>query len=224
MLKVFGKAIAGALALGLTALPVTAHSAVINVDVSDLVSSYSGTGAAPDTGTYWNVAHTVNSTYSNLIASDGATVTPIDVTFSGWIGEFAWSGSLPINDRFYGPAAGTASVTIAGLTPGMTYELYAYASFWDATYSVGATSESADPTSDTTPWVEGNQYVRLAGLHSDPLGTMTLDVTATAGNSWTNIGALQIVEIPEPTSLALVGLALTAFGIAGRRKKPRSAG
>ena len=223
MLKVFRNAVAGAFALGLTALAGTAQSAVINVDVSDLVSAYSGTGAAPDSGTYWNIAPTINSTYSNLIASDGTTVTPIDVTFSGWMGEFAWSGSLPINDRFYGPQAGTAFVTIAGLTPGVTYELYAYASFWDATYAVGTTSGFADPTSDALPWVEGNQYVRLAGLHSDPLGTMTMTVTAADGNSWTNIGALQIVEVPEPASLALVGLGLLAVGAAGRRKKPQPA-
>lgn len=175
------------------------NGGTVNLDISDQKNTdqenmYQGTGVAPSSGKYWNTASQV-AIQSNLLADDGITITPVSVGFRNFKGEYSWSGELPVNDRFYGPQHGTSYIDITGLDPMEKYDLYIYASYWGATYSVpNLTSEDAQPTSDALPYIEGNQYVLLEGAVANDTGAITITVKANGSDEWTNIGALQIVQ------------------------------
>ncbi|MFT6897180.1 MAG: hypothetical protein ACJA13_001586 [Paraglaciecola sp.] len=201
-----------------------ANANAINIDMATFAGIYSGTGAASDTGTYWNDAATVNGSYQNLLQSDGVTVTNVGIQLRGWGGTYTYEGANQLTkDRFYGPSSGNAYVDINGLSANTTYEIYAYASYWDSQYNVnGATQAVATGNALSTVWVEGDQYVKLIGL-ADAVGNLTLTVSAGGGTEWTTIAGLQIMDseaaqaVPEPSTLAIFSLGL--IGLASRRFK-----
>ena len=77
---------------------------------------------------------------------------------------------------------------------------------WSVSRAVGA---GADPSVDFS--LTGAEAALLAGG-----GTLTLDVTGAAG--WELRLDTFSIEVPEPSSLALVGLALLGAGVAARRR------
>jgi hypothetical protein len=226
---ILNTALAGAL-LAISCLYNVANASIINIDMATQAGIYNGTGAASDTGTFWNDAGVVNGTYQNLLQSDGVTVTNVGLQLRGWGGTYNYSGANKLTyDRFYGPYTGYAYVDINGLSANTYYDIYAYASYWNSQYSVdGAAPATATGNSLTTAWVEGDQYVKLTGL-ADQMGDLTLTVYAGGGSEWTTIAGLQISEsgaasvaanaVPEPSTLAIFAIGL--MGLASRRfKKP----
>ena len=198
---------------------------VVNVDFQNPTdTTYTGAGAAPSAGTYWNNVGLGGA--SNLLADNGSTLTGIGVTLNNYQGYFTWSGAAPLTaSRLYGPSSGTASVTISGLAGGQNYDIYAYSSFWQTVYSIsGYGSQTVTPTNLTNSWVAGNQYVEFASVAASPSGTITLIDTASGSSQWTVIAGLQIVadgaaSIPEPASLALLGSALLGFRTIQRKRQ-----
>ena len=198
---------------------------------------YTSTGPAPDTGTIWTdyeVALTgtgdtipAGYTLSNLPASDGsATTIDIQLTsgfFRSFNGTVAASGNdqdALQNERIFSNNNNTGIITISGLNPALTYDLYMIASGFNTTYSVGGETTTALGTVNTVDgtkvWTDGTHYASFSGLSPSVTGTIALGVTGN-GQQFGAIGGLQIVAVPEPSSAVL--LLGSVIGIAlGRRR------
>lgn len=215
------------LVCGLLWLPAPGRAATINIDFESNGSAhYSGTGAAPDLGTFWNSVGLGGAV--NLLTSTGAA-TSVNVSTRDFYGDFTYPGANPLTfDRLYGVDDGIGYIDIGSLTPNGAYDIYLYASFWDAIYSApGSTTEIATGDSLGTSWMEGDQYVALLGALADGAGNLTVTVSATGSPNgmWVNVAGLQLVgaaaePVPEPGTLALVGggLLLAAQHLRARRR------
>ena len=219
--------IVSALLLGALGAAQARAAVIVNVDLATFGGVFNGTGAAPSAGTFWNNLPGPGGGINDLLADDGVTTTPFDISLQGWTGQFQYPGAnLLMQWRLFGPDNGTAFIDLAGLDPARQYDLYLYGSFWDATYSVpGLGPETATGDSLTTVWVEGDQYVLLQGAMPALDGTLTVTVSAggSGAGQWTVVSGLQIVElsaVPEPGSLMLVGMGLA--GLAGTRWRRRA--
>ena len=100
--------------------------------------NYTGTGAALDSGTYWNqIQQTQDGTgnYSaslnSLLASDGTTSSGINVSveYSRTYNDTGISGNNLLGSWFQvdgSNGGGVGRILISGLTAGVTYDLYTY--------------------------------------------------------------------------------------------------
>jgi hypothetical protein len=101
--------------------------------------NYTGTGAAPDLGTYWNqIQQTQNgignysASFNSLLASDGTTSSGINVLveYSRAYNDGGTAAGNLLGSWFQADdsvnGAGVARVVISGLAAGTTYDLYTY--------------------------------------------------------------------------------------------------
>ena len=123
-----------AIVVGLLAALEAAHAdivytpaAAINVFVpgNALAQTYTGTGPASDTGTYWNTpVYTANVTTSGLKNSAG-TITSVSYTATGVTGNWSGNGnSNPVLNCIADANPGPMTFTFGGLTLGDEYNLY----------------------------------------------------------------------------------------------------
>jgi hypothetical protein len=113
------------------------------------------------------------------------------------------------------------NVTLTGLAVGQAYNLYVYTASDEnaapgrtGTFSVGANSQNYTWDGVTSTLVNGVSYLEFAGVTSVG-GTLVIDFgNATAE---TDFNGLQLVAVPEPGTLALLGMGLPLFFI--RRRK-----
>jgi hypothetical protein len=121
-----------------------AASVVYNLNFSGGIGgtylpNYTGTGAALDSGTYWNqIQQTQNSSasynasFNGLLASDGTTSSGINVLFEGYsraYNDTGISGNNLLGSWFQvdgSNGGGVGRIVISGLAAGTTYDLYTY--------------------------------------------------------------------------------------------------
>ena len=232
----------------------TAQAVTINGDFSTAVGSiggYTGLGAAPDAGTYWNnveIDPTPNANFisvfpwmsDSLLASDGVTDTgdTVSLTMAGWmyIDEQASAGFAPelLSDRVGIDgifSESSLTFTFSGLTLDGEYDLYLYsqngASANGTTFfDVGGDAKIAQNTAAANSgFVEGDNYVKYEGIVASG-GVISGQVTFTGSNGYFNgfqlVSAGETNEIPEPSSLVLAGLAALG-GLFVVRRKTRKA-
>jgi hypothetical protein len=131
-------------AAGLLAFAGQSQAAVYNLNFSGgiggaYLGNYTGVGAAPDAGTYWNQIQqtqngigSYNTSISNLTASDGTTSSGITVAveYSRAYNDEGISGNNLLGSWFQADGSvnggGVARVVISGLAAGTTYDLYTY--------------------------------------------------------------------------------------------------
>jgi len=130
----------------------------------------------------------------------------------------------------------TDTEAIFGSTP---FDLYLYLARaqpqTSATYSMEARVNGQPATlqsltgvtgstlvTNTTPpagaYLEGTQFLRLSGIATSS-GDITIDIagTSTGSQNFSALGAVQLVAIPEPSSLALIALGIGALFVLRRR-------
>jgi hypothetical protein len=218
----------------------SARAQVINVDVNKVGGSdgtYSGVGAAPDTGTVWNgltVGNNTGSSYTvnNLQNSTGTTTgVSINLSTTGLITSYdasenpaAFAPAL-LNDFAYNNQSLTNTITLSGLNSGDAYNLYIYAQNggYDSgggSYTIGGTTLEAANTGalSSTAFIQGNNYVEFVGLtgSSSIVATENLADAGSGGANYFNglqlVDTTPVVEAPEPSTVALLGLG--ALGLA----------
>jgi hypothetical protein len=216
-----------------------ANASVLNVNMLDptdlpLDPGYTGVGAAPDPGTYWNEM-TALSFPSGLLYSDGVTpatgisllATNQQTTAPIKPGTPA-PGDIDLFDSMWQSAVGkTGVLTISGLStnPNTTYNVYVYS--WNVQYrkatSINANGSASWVSSTANnlggSFVQDANYHEFAGLLA-PSGTIAIDYYFTGDCGYLN--AFQLVSntvVPEPSTLALLAAGLAALLCYAWRKR-----
>jgi hypothetical protein len=220
-----------------------AMAEVINVDFGSTDGAsgvYVGTAAAPDLGTLWNgVIPAANVTpfasyTSSTLADSLGNATAATVTLSNtWVYDGAADSVIApalMLDYAFTQASGAAAsftVSIDGLVPGGLYDLYLYSDtgIQRTTFNVGGDVKNVLNTPAQNAWTLGTNYQLYSSIPATG-GSIAVTVSGNDFDPITQTGAfygvlngLQVVAVPEPSSIAM--LAAAAFGLAAfiRRKR-----
>ena len=227
-----------------------AGATTINVDmVPGSDSVYSGTAAAPDTGTFWNKVQAnawSTSSGSNFKASDGSTVTGVGFTTIATFGntDFAGMGSSGSNNLLDDGAQMwmitwpyRADLELTGLSTSQKYDLYLYGTAGSTAYgtafTIGGVTQITAGGNDTSfvkggsTLVTGSNYVLFQNLMSDGTGAISIQaysnsiVTGIANGSSDSgpVNGLQLVSVPEPGTLVLLVVGLVGLLAYAWRKR-----
>ncbi len=205
-----------------TSTPVPTPGEVINVNMQH-GASYTGTAAAPDSGTVWNSV-TGGGTVGNLMNSLGQTLTNVSVTLTSSSGSYNFyndnsSGNPDPLALMSGYIFGaTYTVVISNLAPNQPFGLYAYShgnvdnqtgtitlapANGGASASTQATGNTAD-FRDIYLYGQGYDYVALDGL-SDGNGNFAFTVV-------NYLNGFQLVKLTSPQIAGLTNETVEAGG------------
>ncbi|HEX8309913.1 MAG TPA: PEP-CTERM sorting domain-containing protein [Chthoniobacteraceae bacterium] len=210
----------GALALAFT----PAASAATNIAFNnDAEFSFTGPAVVGDSGDTWFQFTTVDA--GPILVGDG-----ISVTVSGSDGAFYGGDSLtgfePITkDEIY--SGGTLTITLSGLVISQSYNITGIASvdnYFDEggdggntkTFTATGTNTVSNTlfnNSSVDTFQDGVNYRTLAGVQPTAGGVITLTLKTDV-----SLNALQIVAVPEPTSVLLGLVGVGMIGSLRRRK------
>jgi len=204
-----------------------AAAAQINIDFGN-GGVYSGTAAAPDTGTKWNSFAYVALTDAALVDSSNMPTSVTLTKPSSNDYSNSGGGSGPANDAlmrdYLWVKNGSSTITLGGLTPNATYDLYIYGLGDQTDQSILVTLDAANggATGNTTgpersPLNEGENWIKLTP-NADSSGNI-LFTWQNRDNQHGGLNGLQLV-VPEPATLSL--LALGGLAILRKRRKHQS--
>ncbi|HEX8312883.1 MAG TPA: PEP-CTERM sorting domain-containing protein [Chthoniobacteraceae bacterium] len=217
------------------AISCTAGAAIVNVDFNSTNNgggaTYSGLAAAPDqagTNALWNGIS--NNTFGSITGLGGTDLpdstgaaTDIDITIGRQDGGFTGTGNNLLKDYLFLVPGQSSTFTLSGLSPQASYNVYIYSMGDTAgqggtfTYNGTSLSTSASPLNGTT-FVAGNNYVVFTGVTSAEDGTAGFTWAGVSSNTHSALNGIQIEIVPEPTSVALLGLGAVGLGLIRRRR------
>lgn len=230
----FVKRVSAFLAIG--ALSCAASAAVtINVDFNTTdgtAGTYSGTAAAPDTGTNWNGLAVgakaggplITSVTSGPLLTSAGLTSPVTVS----LGNFRAYDALPGDNRpaavatalmtdfayqqNLGPGGPDSTFSINNLNSAFTYDLYLYAqnggyASTATMFTINSVSKVATDAGDIGSLIENTNYVVYRGLAPNASGIISgfFNDFQPADNAAFN--GLQLVQIPEPAVASLLASA-----------------
>jgi hypothetical protein len=223
--------LAGLIAL----LPFAGQTAIISVNWSngtDLASTDVAGVVAADN---WNNLSASGYNIGIFTDDSGATVSDFAIgsgaglpsTLPGngpfqFIGSPSGSDEIMLSSGIYNNSWGAGYQTAMLLfdIPYAEYDLYVYAANnatgRSANYRVGSDVQTyADTQAIGTVFTQGENYVRFSGLTS---ANLTLEADPTGTSNQIVVSGIQIVAVPEPSSLMLIGLALGAVLLHRKRR------
>jgi hypothetical protein len=191
-----------------------------------------GAGVVGDTGDYWNGVATQGSSGSNIAltnTSDQSTGVSLSYTGAGGDGGPFYSPVSSPNPNLTSTYADSytggnpnnvISLSLGGLTPDGTYDLYVYdvADYHVGTARPGVVSIAAanggasaafDGNGNLSTWVSGSNYVLLS-FTATASGDLNYSVSPSGGDHEVDLNGFQLVSVssvPEPSSALLLGLA-----------------
>ncbi len=223
----------------------SAHAQVINFDVAGTVTgqTYSGLGAAPDTGTIWNditrLGTTAAGLYSNGVQS---SITLTDSASNSYLngGPSMPNGTPLALEQGFFLTNGTVTETLNNVGPG-TYNLYLYGKNAPndsrgskfTLLNNGAVLRTVNTSNSPTTFTLGDDYVEFTNIVLASTGSITFAYAPntnvfgttdyTGRNGEGDYNGLQLVKVaptPEPGTYALIILgfgSLVGFKVLRRR-------
>ena len=221
------------------ALGSSAHAALVDVQFlgnnNDFIGTpYTGPAVTGTTGDYWN-ATSADSASMALNGVDNAA-SGISLTFTSYhqwgnidSGFAAGSYANLMAGYLCAVEPTTYHVAFSGLAPSASYNLYIYTQ-GDGGGDGRELDVSVNGAADviTSPgnallgtFVEGTNYLHLTGT-ADPSGVVDIAyssvLTINGGTGEADINGVQLVTVPEPSSLALFGVGALACMRRSRRR------
>ena len=237
------------LAIGVLALAATRAAQANTIDVNfgqtGFVHSYTGTGAAPDAGTFWNDVDQplllTTSTVSYGPLNDSLT-NPTLVTLSvsatgngfegygGVDGGYSQTGAPALMEGVLATTADAdiATIVINNLSPSLKYDLYIYEDRGDlvhqSTFTVTDNAGSSQQTSTidnplTTGFHTPEDYVLFSSLTPNGSNQLQFQFQAVPGTTYGATNGFQLVSVavPEPSSVALLVIGTMGMLLLRRR-------
>ena len=209
--------------VGMSLLPAVVEASAINYVFrhdSQYSAAVSQQGAYSDPGNNtWNfISETSGAATSSNKYSDG-TISPVTlmVTYEGYTGAGGYTAGTDLYLQSWaayvnGNRSGT--ITLASVPQG-TYDLYLYGSNYDrdrgTAFTFGGASDFTANSNTANTFTLGVNYVILHNV-TPVSGTISGTYTAALNHGAEgDFNAVQLVSVPEPASLSLLGLLALPF-------------
>lgn len=222
------------------------YGSIININFNGALSGTYGTGTgqllapAPYTGSTWNSSGTGGNSFTlnNLTDSDGVS-TIVDLSLSGARTATSTPATNSYMDvlstfRFDNSTSGPTVITLSDLTAGVLYDVHFILQgngneggtvtmtsgstlIPTPAVSLGDFGRTAGQGGPATSYIEGRNYASQSFISDGTDATFDLTGNVSTPGLMT-IAGIQIVEIPEPASLVLLG-GMGALLIARRNRR-----
>ena len=201
-------------------------------------SAYNGTGAAADTGTFWNQ---VNTNATGLKDSQGSatgiSITNWDSNIMGAYTQTGGDNNALLQSYWFWGGGQTGSFTITGLNPGSSYGLYLYAAAGEVGNGQGAAfvanggylGETNGGLSNATATTIPTSDLGISYVEGTVVADTNGDISVSMGSNTTKptfgpiFNGFQLITpaVPEPATLGLFALGALDLLLVGRKRSAR---